>query len=146
MSKLVPCEACARHLRARESACPFCGVSRVPSAAEAQDPTVRLGRAALFAFALTSAACGNESASPPPTTVAPPSSLVPPPTAIVQPYGAPVFRDPEPPPPTEPPSTEPAPPATGTEPQHARPEPRPSSIVHPYGAPPIRHPTEPSFE
>ena len=61
---LVPCSSCARHVRASEAACPFCGsslendLSKVPGV-----PTSRLGRAALFAFgatvAVTAAGCGS---------------------------------------------------------------------------------------
>jgi hypothetical protein len=52
---LTPCPACARHLRANEQACPFCGVSlgaffyAAPAPASAP-PARRLSRAALFAF------------------------------------------------------------------------------------------------
>ncbi len=43
---LIPCDACGRHLRARESRCPFCLAGRAPSdVAEPAPP--RLSRAAL---------------------------------------------------------------------------------------------------
>jgi hypothetical protein len=31
MTKLIGCEGCGRHVRASESACPFCGAARVAS-------------------------------------------------------------------------------------------------------------------
>lgn len=31
MARLIGCEACGRHVRASESACPFCGAARVAS-------------------------------------------------------------------------------------------------------------------
>lgn len=72
MKQLVPCTGCARHVRANESTCPFCGasieadLSKVPGM-----PTARLGRAALFAFgatlAVTATACGTAASSDVPT-------------------------------------------------------------------------------
>lgn len=58
---LVPCEACARHVVATETCCPFCGVAREgQSVAYAQAPR-RAGRAALFTFgaAMVVAGCGS---------------------------------------------------------------------------------------
>ena len=59
MSQLVPCPACVRHIRATDSACPFCGVQVDLSPA---GPTMgsgpRLGRAATFAFGAALAAAG----------------------------------------------------------------------------------------
>jgi hypothetical protein len=43
---LVPCEACGRHLRARESRCPFCLAVRAPCDVVEPAPP-RLSRAAL---------------------------------------------------------------------------------------------------
>lgn len=51
ITDLFPCPSCARHVRRRERACPFCSVS-VMAAAEAApvrcSARVRLGRAATF--------------------------------------------------------------------------------------------------
>ena len=67
MSELVPCPACARHVRKHEAACPFCNaelsLAHLPSPLM---PRSRLGRAATFAFGATLAgaalvACGGES-------------------------------------------------------------------------------------
>ncbi len=51
MSALFPCPSCSRHVRAIETACPFCGdaLSLTDAPARAM-PTQRLGRAATFAF------------------------------------------------------------------------------------------------
>ena len=49
MNHLVPCPECQRHVRARETSCPFCAAALDPSnAAVPALPTQRLGRAALF--------------------------------------------------------------------------------------------------
>lgn len=68
MSHLVPCPSCSRHVRASETACPFCGdaidLSASPAPAE---PRSRLGRVAIFAFGATligatsMVACGGDS-------------------------------------------------------------------------------------
>jgi hypothetical protein len=67
MSHLVPCPECRRHVRVHEAACPFCGAALELSALPAPAlPTLRLGRAALFAFGATLAAsvaasgCGGD--------------------------------------------------------------------------------------
>ncbi len=57
MPSLVVCEACSRHIRRNEAACPFCGEavsSQVARSPERALPATRLGRAALFAFAAAS--------------------------------------------------------------------------------------------
>ncbi|MFO0629585.1 MAG: hypothetical protein U0325_28675 [Polyangiales bacterium] len=58
---LIPCPACARHLRADERRCPFCDVAIADEAraAVAPDTTRRLSRAAAFAFGLTVAGCSS---------------------------------------------------------------------------------------
>jgi hypothetical protein len=66
MQELKSCTGCKRHIRARETTCPFCGVSREANAAVgAQLPTQRLGSAALFGFRaaalVTLVGCGAES-------------------------------------------------------------------------------------
>ena len=63
-SPLVPCPSCARHVRADETACPFCAAA-LPADLEARAVPAsprRLSRAAAFAFgaSLTVAACGSE--------------------------------------------------------------------------------------
>ena len=64
---LIPCQSCARHVRATESACPFCAALLPVSARSVQRavPQARLGRAATFAFgaaalAVSAAACGDD--------------------------------------------------------------------------------------
>ena len=59
-TSLVPCPSCHRHVRATESACPFChGDLPVTLAAQAVPGTTqRLSRAAAFTFAATLAATG----------------------------------------------------------------------------------------
>ena len=49
-NRLVPCAACARHVRASEAACPFCRAELPRSlrdAAPPRPPGMRLGRAGL---------------------------------------------------------------------------------------------------
>jgi hypothetical protein len=46
---LVPCKACARHVAARETACPFCGAPRAQRAERPAIRSLRASRAALFA-------------------------------------------------------------------------------------------------
>jgi len=65
-SHLVSCAACARHVRASEAACPFCGAELPRSLREARPPrppAMRLGRAALMAIgtgaATIATACGG---------------------------------------------------------------------------------------
>src|SRR5215510_15123104 len=50
MDALIACEGCARHVRASESACPFCRTARTPSEIAPRPVPRRLGRAATFAF------------------------------------------------------------------------------------------------
>ena len=65
MSHLVPCAGCARHVRATEPTCPFCGAASAAIAPTPRLPTQRLTRAARFAFGaavvttLNVAGCGN---------------------------------------------------------------------------------------
>jgi len=47
---LRPCPSCARHVRAAETACPFCASALAPTSIAAPAVGERLGRAALFAF------------------------------------------------------------------------------------------------
>ena len=69
MSHLVPCPECDRHVRSRESECPFCGAGLELSAVPARAmPRGRLGRAALFAFGAaiagaTMVGCGSDDSS-----------------------------------------------------------------------------------
>lgn len=58
---MIPCTACARHVRASERTCPFCDatLSDDARAALAPDTTRRLSRAAAFAFGLTVAGCSS---------------------------------------------------------------------------------------
>jgi hypothetical protein len=64
---LLPCPACARHVRVNEPACPFCKEA-LPAAfrgeARPEAPRVRLARAALFALGTGTAAlaCGSSTA------------------------------------------------------------------------------------
>lgn len=52
MAHLLPCPGCARHVRASDTDCPFCGASlaALASAPAPRTPAGRLGRAATFAF------------------------------------------------------------------------------------------------
>jgi hypothetical protein len=72
---MAPCPACARHVRVRESACPFCAAALPADFAAhvAPDPTGRLSRSAIAALAtaVLGAACAREA---PATTTAPATS------------------------------------------------------------------------
>lgn len=65
MSHLVPCAGCARHVRASERDCPFCGAALAPTVSSPRGPMPRVGRAARFAFGaavvttLTVTGCGE---------------------------------------------------------------------------------------
>ncbi|MEO8875485.1 MAG: hypothetical protein ABI461_07860 [Polyangiaceae bacterium] len=67
MSVLVPCPGCARHVRASESACPFCSADLPNDLASRAVPaaTRRMSRGAVFTFAATVVvgsvvACGGD--------------------------------------------------------------------------------------
>jgi hypothetical protein len=53
MAHLRPCEACARHVRADETRCPFCEAELGEAPAAPGSPAGRLGRAALMAVGVT---------------------------------------------------------------------------------------------
>lgn len=58
---MIPCTACARHVRASEARCPFCDATLADEArgSLAPDTTRRLSRAAAFAFGLSVAGCSS---------------------------------------------------------------------------------------
>lgn len=66
---LVPCGGCHRHVRAHESACPFCAhpLSDVSSEGIVPEPQQRLSRAGVLAFAAAflSTACPSREAPSP---------------------------------------------------------------------------------
>jgi hypothetical protein len=58
----VPCPSCRRHVRAGDAACPFCGAAGAAEPAVAPSASVpgqRLSRGAMFAFAVSVAACSS---------------------------------------------------------------------------------------
>lgn len=55
----VPCPSCRRHVRAGDSSCPFCAASLASAGQPVPAASTRLGRGALFAFAVSVAACGG---------------------------------------------------------------------------------------
>jgi len=65
--RLVPCRACARHVRLHDAVCPFCGGSNADAATRVSSVRVlskRLPRVALFAVGagtIALAACGDSS-------------------------------------------------------------------------------------
>jgi hypothetical protein len=74
---LRPCPACARHVRAVESACPFCAAALVPEGPTAPRPEgprlsrsamLLLGSAALAEACQRSAPVANVYGAPPPPT------------------------------------------------------------------------------
>lgn len=58
---MIPCTACARHVRARDARCPFCDaeISAEARARVAPDTNRRLTRAAAFMFGITVAGCSS---------------------------------------------------------------------------------------
>lgn len=97
---LVPCPSCARHVRERESVCPFCA-SLMPEGLRAPvPPSGRISRAAMIALASTLSAAACSSSPPPGTnnvTEAPPAPP-PPPVAVVSadvPPATPVVETPD---------------------------------------------------
>jgi hypothetical protein len=93
MVRLLACPSCARHVRADENACPFCGheLEGVSPRALAPLPTELTRAAALFIGATALAACGKETAAPPPPTPPDPHQMA------VPAYGVPP-QDLQPPP------------------------------------------------
>jgi len=66
----IPCPSCRRHVRGGESACPFCAAALPEDHASRAIPksSTRLGRGALFAFAVSVSACGASTEGEPVTT------------------------------------------------------------------------------
>ena len=64
MTSLVPCSACARHVRRQEAHCPFCGAARTPSAGPFREVSIPrdAARATIFALGLSlvGQACGGQ--------------------------------------------------------------------------------------
>lgn len=126
MVTLVPCPGCARHVRASESACPFCAeaIDAAPERVLAPAPNDRLFARAAITFAAAAAtsltACGKEPTDKPPPV----------PTNTTDPGPAPAYG----PPPMMLEAAAPEPAPTTVVPTHA---PAPA-----YGVPPInRNPT-----
>jgi len=149
MIHFIPCDRCARHLRASEVRCPFCEAPVVALPAGPL-PAERLSRAALFAFgaAVLGSGCVSGDRAPPPTTVARPEQ--PPPAGNMPVYGGPPAPPPvvvtDAPAPQEPPRLVevPRPPPAGIMPAYGGPPrprtppppPDPGSFAARYGAPP----------
>jgi hypothetical protein len=154
---LVPCGGCRRHVRASEPACPFCA-HHVPLAAGegiVPEPTQRLSRAGVLAFAAAflSTACDPRPPTPvdppgpaadsgmmqtiyggPPMPPVPPLVPIPPPgpnDMAVPAYGGPPPMPPEPTPPTPTPTPHARP--------HANTQPHPVAAPA-YGLPPRQDP------
>lgn len=62
---LIPCPSCHRHVRVGDASCPFCAASVPSDVRPVPSATTRLGRGALFAFAVSVAACGGTTESEP---------------------------------------------------------------------------------
>jgi hypothetical protein len=56
---LVPCPACARHVRVSEATCPFCATAMPEAPAPVPGTNQRLSRAAAYAFTATVAAAAG---------------------------------------------------------------------------------------
>jgi hypothetical protein len=86
---LVPCEVCGRHLRPRESRCPFCDATRAPADTDDAAMPPRLSRAALLvAGSMVMAGCplAVRYGGPPPPAYDP--APTPPPAAARSPDAA----------------------------------------------------------
>ena len=57
MDAFEPCARCARHIKTREAACPFCGSARTPGASVPRRQAPRVSRAAWLASTLALAGC-----------------------------------------------------------------------------------------
>jgi hypothetical protein len=146
MATLVPCPACARHVRANEATCPFCDatIGEVPERVLAPISNDRLFARAALTFAAAAAttltACGKE-----PTDKPPPAPTNTSGNAVAPAYGVPaVMADaaPEPAPTTTTQPTASAPPSATPSARpgpSAKPPPRPTGgEMHTlYGVPPI---------
>lgn len=115
---LVPCPSCHRHVRLPESVCPFCGrsITEDLSMSVVPNTSLRLSRAALFAFTTLAAGCQSTADNTPPQ---------PPPVQPLPPPVPPIAQQPVPPPP-QPPPVVPAPPPGPAD---------PGAVVMRYGAP-----------
>jgi hypothetical protein len=94
MSELVPCHGCARHIRASERSCPFCGIPREPVFTARPALPRPISRAAVvLAGAVAATSCGKRDADPPlvtaPTTSPSPTTVDTNPATVYGP--APVF-------------------------------------------------------
>jgi hypothetical protein len=67
---LIPCPTCRRHVRVGDATCPFCASALPHDHASRAVPSAstRLGRSALFAFAVSVSACGASTESEPVVT------------------------------------------------------------------------------
>ena len=63
---MIPCPSCRRHVKAA-GACPFCHAALPADARAVPAASTRLARGALFAFAVSAAACGGSTESDPKT-------------------------------------------------------------------------------
>jgi hypothetical protein len=61
--RLIPCSACARHVKQGDCACPFCGAKVECASEPPRGATVRLSRAALFAASAVGAALATSDCS-----------------------------------------------------------------------------------
>lgn len=59
---MIPCPSCRRHVRAAAT-CPFCASALPVEMRAVPASSTRLGRGALFAFAISAAACGGSTES-----------------------------------------------------------------------------------
>ena len=62
---LIPCEGCARHVRASSDACPFCAAPRVATETPPAPPAPRMSRAMIFALGAALGAAGCEATAVP---------------------------------------------------------------------------------
>lgn len=91
---LIPCPSCRRHVRGAV-ACPFCKTALPGDLRAVPASSTRLGRSALFAFAVTVSACGGSTETEPPTVTdtgakAGDTGTTPGDTAVVDDTGGPV--------------------------------------------------------
>lgn len=130
MAELHPCPECNRHIRATETACPFCAAAITHAPIARRLPIGRLTRAAVFASALagTAAACGPS--KPKTDTPQDKQQQMTPDAQAAAPTPGPADAG----------AAEPPPPATADAATPPPPPPPPDHpIPKPYGAPPVRN-------
>lgn len=73
--QLAPCPHCQRHVKVSDVSCPFCEAALEIERPSRPAPSIRLGRAAMFAFTVA-AGCGDNLVVRPPPVDAKPDAVI----------------------------------------------------------------------